>query len=88
MAILGIVGPFLIVAPLSTIENWKREFNRFAPSLPCKVYHGSKETREEIRQKDLPVTVDLKEFDSEKQAMTTFVTTYNLAMNDAKVLSR
>jgi len=88
MVEMGCQGPFLIVAPLSTIENWKREFNRFAPSLPCKVYHGSKEAREEIRQKDLPVTVDLKEFDSEKQAMTTFVTTYNLAMNDAKVLSR
>ena len=37
---MGIPGPFLVVAPLSTIENWKREFNRFAPSLPCQIYHG------------------------------------------------
>jgi len=28
-------GPFLVLAPLSTIANWQNEVNRFAPSVPC-----------------------------------------------------
>ena len=30
---MGISGPFLVVAPLSTIPNWLNEFKRFAPKV-------------------------------------------------------
>lgn len=30
---LDITGPFLIVAPLSTVNNWLSEFKRFAPKV-------------------------------------------------------
>ena len=30
-------GPFLVIAPLSTLLNWKREVERFAPGVPVKV---------------------------------------------------
>ena len=30
-------GPFLVIAPLSTLHNWKREVERFAPGFPVKV---------------------------------------------------
>ena len=43
---MGVPGPFLIVAPLSTVPNWVKEFKRFAPSLPVVLYHGSKTERE------------------------------------------
>ena len=43
---MGVPGPFLIVAPLSTVPNWVKEFKRFAPSLPVVLYHGSKQERE------------------------------------------
>jgi superfamily II DNA or RNA helicase len=33
-------GGFLVVAPLSTLENWAREARRFAPGLPVRVHHG------------------------------------------------
>ena len=33
-------GPYLVVAPLSTISNWCREFKRWAPELPVLLYHG------------------------------------------------
>ncbi|EDO15396.1 hypothetical protein Kpol_1063p6 [Vanderwaltozyma polyspora DSM 70294] len=39
-------GPFLIAAPLSTVDNWISEFDRFAPDVPVlKYYHqgGPKE---------------------------------------------
>jgi superfamily II DNA or RNA helicase len=38
--------PTLIVVPTSLIQNWKREFSRFAPHLAVAVWHG-KERRAE-----------------------------------------
>ena len=37
-------GPALIVAPVSLLENWRREISRFAPELKVLVHHGSKRT--------------------------------------------
>ena len=37
-------GPSLVVAPVSLLENWKREIERFAPSLNVIVHHGSNRT--------------------------------------------
>lgn len=39
-------GPYLIVAPLSTIPNWVMEFEKFAPDIPIVMFHGSKAKRE------------------------------------------
>ncbi|KAJ8961430.1 hypothetical protein NQ318_014677, partial [Aromia moschata] len=33
-------GPYVIVAPLSTLPNWEAEFRRFAPKVPVVVFHG------------------------------------------------
>ncbi len=38
-------GPFMIIAPLSTITNWALEFTRWAPAVEVVVYKGSKEVR-------------------------------------------
>ncbi len=38
---MGVSGPFLVVAPLSTISNWVKEFKNFAPLIPVVLYHGS-----------------------------------------------
>ena len=40
----GISGPVLIIAPLSTLINWKHEFQRFSPSLSIFVYTSSSRT--------------------------------------------
>ena len=29
----GVIGPFLVVVPLSTVPNWMTEFTRFAPGV-------------------------------------------------------
>ncbi|RHY49355.1 hypothetical protein DYB34_006016, partial [Aphanomyces astaci] len=45
-------GPFLVVAPLATLGNWKREIESWT-SMNCVVYHdseGGAETRAFIRQ--------------------------------------
>ncbi|XP_028967857.1 ATP-dependent DNA helicase DDM1 [Galendromus occidentalis] len=44
----GATGPFLVLGPLSTIRNWKKEFERFSPSLPVVVLHGPAPTRRKI----------------------------------------
>ena len=43
-------GPYLIVCPLSVLHNWTSEFEKFAPSIPTCMYHGSKEHRRELRR--------------------------------------
>lgn len=37
-------GPSLVVAPVSLLENWRREIARFAPELNVLVHHGQKRT--------------------------------------------
>ncbi|CEH33639.1 DEAD/DEAH box helicase [Romboutsia lituseburensis] len=38
----------LIITPTSLVYNWKKEFEKFAPSLKIAVAHGSKKEREKI----------------------------------------
>lgn len=40
-----ISGPFLVIAPLSTIPHWQREFSRWTP-MNVIVYHGSARARQ------------------------------------------
>jgi len=42
-------GPFLVSAPLSTIINWEREFEFWAPDFYVITYVGDKDSRAVIR---------------------------------------
>ena len=42
--------PCLIVTPASTLANWKRELETWAPSLRTIVFHGSFDEREEMKE--------------------------------------
>uniref|UniRef100_A0A674H143 Chromodomain helicase DNA binding protein 3 n=2 Tax=Passeriformes TaxID=9126 RepID=A0A674H143_TAEGU len=44
-------GPFLVSAPLSTIINWEREFQMWAPSFYVVTYTGDKDSRREAQVK-------------------------------------
>lgn len=46
-------GPFLIAVPLSTIINWEREFELWAPDFYCITYVGDKDSRAVIRENEL-----------------------------------
>jgi ATP-dependent DNA helicase len=46
----NVLGPFIIAAPLATLPNWLNEFQKWLPSCPCMLYHGSKPDREELRK--------------------------------------
>ncbi|XP_077315307.1 chromodomain-helicase-DNA-binding protein 6 [Lithobates pipiens] len=49
---MGIRGPFLIIAPLSTITNWEREFRTWT-EMNTVVYHGSQISRQMIHQYEM-----------------------------------
>ncbi|KAF4352937.1 hypothetical protein G4B88_001370 [Cannabis sativa] len=44
------IGPHLVVAPLSTLRNWEREFATWAPQMNVVVYVGSSQARSIIRE--------------------------------------
>ncbi|KAK9683495.1 hypothetical protein RND81_10G145300 [Saponaria officinalis] len=59
------VYPHLVVAPLSTLRNWEREFATWAPQLNVIMYVGSAQARSVIRQHEFyypkkPISAKLK----------------------------
>ncbi len=46
-------GPFLVIAPLSTIPHWKREFENWT-EMNAIVYHGNSESRALLRTYEVP----------------------------------
>ncbi|KAF8713998.1 hypothetical protein HU200_027988 [Digitaria exilis] len=75
----GMHGPYLIIAPLSTLSNWVNEISRFTPSLSSIIYHGDKVARAVIRSKFMPRTAG--------PDFPIVVTSYEMAMSDAKFLA-
>ncbi|KAL9258714.1 ATP-dependent DNA helicase DDM1-like protein [Drosera capensis] len=72
----GLDGPYLVIAPLSTLSNWINEISRFIPSVNAIIYHGDKKERNEIRVNHMPRTIGPK--------FPIVVTSYEVALNDAK----
>jgi len=77
---MGVTGPFLVIGPLSTVPNWVNEFKRFAPKIPCILYHGNVEERLALREKMATVT-HCDDLDGGKMH-NVVVTSYEIAMND------
>uniref|UniRef100_A0A7N8WZ55 Chromodomain helicase DNA binding protein 1-like n=1 Tax=Mastacembelus armatus TaxID=205130 RepID=A0A7N8WZ55_9TELE len=73
---LGQKGPFLVLSPLSVMENWRKELKCFAPSLTVLCYKGDKERRAEIQR------------ETETEQFHVLLTTYELCLKDASFLGR
>ncbi|XP_063150649.1 chromodomain-helicase-DNA-binding protein 1-like isoform X2 [Candoia aspera] len=69
--------PFLILCPLSVLNNWKDELERFSPSLSIVIYSGDKEERAKLQQ-------DLKS----NHGFHILLTTYEMCLKDAAFLKR
>jgi SNF2 family DNA or RNA helicase len=46
----NIWGPFLVVAPASTVHNWQQELSRFVPKLKALPYWGQPNDRKILRK--------------------------------------
>ncbi|XP_061833518.2 chromodomain-helicase-DNA-binding protein 1-like isoform X1 [Nerophis lumbriciformis] len=75
-AAVGTKGPFLVLSPLSVMENWRNELERFAPSLTVLCYKGDRDRRAQIQA------------DADKQDFHVLLTTYELCLKDASFLRR
>ncbi|KAL9108237.1 MAG: hypothetical protein Q9227_006975 [Pyrenula ochraceoflavens] len=78
----GVTGPFLVIAPLTTLNNWVDEFARWTPSIKTAYYHGSKQERQDMRQKQM----DLRS--QKKMDFPVVCTSYQICMNDKKFLDK
>ncbi|EJU04472.1 hypothetical protein DACRYDRAFT_20994 [Dacryopinax primogenitus] len=77
----GVAGRHLIIVPSSTLENWLREFRRFAPTINVQSYYGS-QTERQLRRAELR---------AEDADWDVLITTYNLAQgaeSDRKFFSK
>ncbi|GKY91643.1 hypothetical protein MPSEU_000136200 [Mayamaea pseudoterrestris] len=75
-------GPFLIVAPLATLPNWVREFERWLPQFPVIRYHGTGPERDAMFKGPLdPKNKRNKDFPF-------IVTSYEVAIRDRSKLER
>ncbi|CAH6720963.1 ISWI chromatin-remodeling complex ATPase Isw2p [[Candida] jaroonii] len=43
-------GPFIVIVPKSTLDNWRREFAKWTPDVDVVVLQGNKDERNEIIQ--------------------------------------
>eukprot|EP01127_Copromyxa_protea_P014393 TRINITY_DN39_c0_g1_i1.p1 TRINITY_DN39_c0_g1~~TRINITY_DN39_c0_g1_i1.p1 ORF type:complete len:924 (-),score=242.81 TRINITY_DN39_c0_g1_i1:725-3460(-) len=84
-------GPFLIVAPVSTLANWQSEFSRWAPDIPTVLYHGPKPERLAKRE-ELKQLTNTKKRRTSKGATGTaspvFITSYEISINDRAYLQK
>ncbi|XP_061820307.1 lymphoid-specific helicase [Nerophis lumbriciformis] len=76
-----VMGPFLVVAPLSTLPNWINEFKRFTPQVSVQLYHGPQSERSKllkhIRRPQGPLDM-----------CPVVITSFEIAMIDRKFLQR
>ena len=70
----GTVQPTLLIVPMSIISNWKREAERFTPSLRLYVHHGADRLNKD-------------EFRKRAQETDVVITTYSLAHRDISLLT-
>lgn len=68
-------GPFMVVAPLSTVRNWGSEFRKFAPDIDIIEYVGQKDKRKLIKLNN-------------RMKQTVVITSYELVIRDFRRFSR
>ncbi|KAF2987000.1 hypothetical protein EK904_006222, partial [Melospiza melodia maxima] len=82
-------GPYLVSAPLSTIINWEREFEMWAPDFYVVTYTGDKESRSVIRENEFSFEDNAIRSGKKKEAQIKFhvlLTSYELITIDQAVL--
>ncbi|XP_041696684.1 chromodomain-helicase-DNA-binding protein 1-like isoform X1 [Coregonus clupeaformis] len=69
-------GPFLVVSPLSVMDNWRSEMECLSPCLKVLCYSGDKDKRAELQR------------DMDNTPYHVLLTTYELCVKDASFLKR
>ncbi len=88
-------GPFLIVAPLSLVNQWQSETQTWAPDMNILLYHGSMDARAFLVNQEFYYSeqfVSKSVAQQLKRAHVTkfhiLITTYEVVMKDVHILSK
>jgi DNA helicase INO80 len=77
-------GPFLVIAPASTLHNWQQEISKFVPDLKCLPYWGNAKDRKILRK-----FWDRKHITYTKESsFHVLVTSYQLVVQDAQYFQK
>lgn len=80
----NIWGPFLVVAPASTLHNWQQEISRFVPEVKCVPYWGNARDRKILRK-----SWDRRHITYTKDSpFHVVVTSYQFAVQDSQYLQK
>lgn len=80
----NIWGPFLVIAPASTLHNWQQEISRFVPNIKVLPYWGSAKDRKVLRK-----FWDRKHITYNKDSeFHVLVTSYQLVVLDAQYFQK
>uniref|UniRef100_A0A3Q3GSH7 Proliferation-associated SNF2-like protein n=1 Tax=Labrus bergylta TaxID=56723 RepID=A0A3Q3GSH7_9LABR len=74
-----VMGPFLVVAPLSTLPNWINEFKRFTPEVSVLLYHGPQAERAKVLKQ-------IRRPQGSLNMCPVVVTSFEISMIDRKLL--
>uniref|UniRef100_A0A671SR52 Chromodomain-helicase-DNA-binding protein 6-like n=1 Tax=Sinocyclocheilus anshuiensis TaxID=1608454 RepID=A0A671SR52_9TELE len=85
--LMGLRGPFLIIAPLSTITNWEREFRTWT-EINVIVYHGSQISRQMILQYEMYHRDEQGNIVSGQFKFHGIITTFEMIMADCPELKK
>lgn len=81
----GIRGPFLIIAPLSTIPNWQREFEAWT-DMNVVVYHGSQQSKSMLQEYEYYYKNEHLEPMKEITKFNVLITTFEIIVTDFQEL--
>ncbi|XP_056247357.1 chromodomain-helicase-DNA-binding protein 8 isoform X5 [Seriola aureovittata] len=81
----GVQGPFLVIAPLSTITNWEREFSTWT-NMNAIVYHGSLASRQMIQQYEMYCKDDKEHLIPGAYKFDALITTFEMVLSDCPEL--
>jgi len=81
---LSIMGPFLVIVPLSTVHNWVKEFAKWAPQCNTVVYVGDTLSRGVCRRYELYTN----RRSGRQYRFEIMLTTFEVALKDASFLSK
>ncbi|KAF7648394.1 hypothetical protein LDENG_00157570 [Lucifuga dentata] len=81
----GVQGPFLVIAPLSTITNWEREFSTWT-QMNAIIYHGSLASRQMIQQYEMYCKDEKEHLIPGAYKFDALITTFEMVLSDCPEL--
>lgn len=79
----NIWGPFIVIAPASTLHNWQQEIQKFVPSMRALPYWGNVNDRKTLRKFWNP-----KKLYTKDSHFHVLITSYQLVVADEKYFQR